>query len=231
VENFDVPGEDEFGQTFYEKTETSNSACVEGSDSKCSNHREGTGVDLKEAASGVAIGWFQTDEWLEYSVYAEKAGDYTLYVAAVSEMGGTLKFTIKDAAGNLVSETGDIVVGESGGFNDSEYGKTEGVAVKLAEGVNVIRMTCTKEYLDVDYFNLVEGVNAADNALIGQEVPPTYISVAEVEAKENSSSSSSSEELQAGTSSSGKTEKTEAIFADRINMFSNTLLVRPTRQV
>ena len=194
AENFDVPGEGDANQTYYDRNE-GNQSCVYDGEDACSHLREDTDVDLKKNGDGIVVGVFETDEWLEYSVYAAKGGSYTLYVAAVSETGGSLKFTVKDASGKVVSETDDIVVGESGGYD--EYGKTTGATVTLAEGVNIIRMTCTKQYLDVDYFNLVAGENAADDAPIGVDVEPSYTPEEEI---------SSSAGTEVKSSSSGKTD-------------------------
>lgn len=194
AENFDIPGEGDANQTYYDRNE-GNQSCVYDGEDACSHLREDTDVDLKKNGDGIVVGVFETDEWLEYSVYAAKGGSYTLYVAAVSETGGSLKFTVKDASGKVVSETDDIVVGESGGYD--EYGKTTGATVTLAEGVNIIRMTCTKQYLDVDYFNLVAGENAADDAPIGVDVEPSYTPEEEI---------SSSAGTEVKSSSSGKTD-------------------------
>ena len=207
VEYFDE-GDNEV--TYYDKS-AGNEACGATS-TECNTLREGTDVDLKKTASGAGvIGWFQTDEWLEYTVNVTKEGTYTLYVAAASSNGGKVKFTFTDANGKLVAETDDIVVtgANAEGSEDaeedySEYTKTKGVNVKLPAGKVIVRMTCTEQWIDVDYFNLAYGENAKDNAEIGQEVEPEFTPVEELENKSSSS-------------------KTEAIFADRLNLRSSTL--------
>lgn len=207
VEYFDE-GDNEV--TYYDKS-AGNEACGATS-TECNTLRQGTDVDLKKTASGAGvIGWFQTDEWLEYTVNVTKEGTYTLYVAAASSNGGKVKFTFTDANGKLVAETDDIVVtgANAEGSEDaeedySEYAKTKGVNVKLPAGKVIVRMTCAEQWIDVDYFNLAYGENAKDNAEIGQDVEPEFTPVEELENKSSSS-------------------KTEAIFADRLHMRSSTV--------
>ena len=221
VEYFDEGGE---GITYHD-TDEGNNAC-DANSTECNNLREGTGVDLKKTASGAGvIGWFANDEWLEYTVNVTKEGDYTLYVAAASSNGGKVKFSFTDENGKVVAETEDIdVSGANAGNEDaeedySEYAKTKGVNVKLPVGKVIVRMTCAQQWIDVDYFNLVYGENAKDNAEIGQEVEPEYTPVEEL----NNSSSSGDSENEVVPGASSSSEASAAILADRIHMHSNTL--------
>ena len=95
-------------------------------------------------SNGYNIGWIETGEWMNYTIYAEKEGyyDITIRIAAEGNSGGRFHFE-KD--GIAISET--IVVPQTGGWQawKSVYARN----VYLNHGKSTIRFVC-----DVEGFNL-----------------------------------------------------------------------------
>jgi hypothetical protein len=107
------------------------------------------GVDIQNtedeiSSNGYNVGWIETNEWMNYTIYAEKEGyyDITVRVAAEGNSGGRFHF---ENNGQPVSEV--ISVPQTGGWQiwKSIYLRN----VYLTHGTSTIKFVC-----DVGGFNL-----------------------------------------------------------------------------
>lgn len=166
AEDFDDPGYGAGNDSYYEDDADNHSCTDAGKEAECSKYRDGTGVDIyKKSETKTVVGYIRKGEWLEYSVNAAEAGDYTMYIAAASNGGASFGVSVNGV------ETGEVEVpaasssGEEENFDD--YNKIS-TNVALKAGVNIIRITATADWFDLDYFNLVKGKNADDDNPLGE---------------------------------------------------------------
>jgi len=166
AEDFDDPGYGADNDSYSEKDAANHSCTDEGKEAECSTYRDSTGVDIyKKGEKKIVVGYINEGEWLEYTVKAAEAGDYTMYIAAASSGGSSFKVSIngKDA-GEVEVPAATTTSSDDQNFNDYNKVKTN---VTLAAGENVIRITATADWFDLDYFNLVKGKNAEDDNPLG----------------------------------------------------------------
>jgi len=164
AEDFDDPGYGTGNDSYYEKDKDNHSCTDKGKEAECSDYRDGTGVDIyKKSETKIVVGYFNEGEWLEYSVNAAEAGAYTMYIAAASSGGSSFKVSVNG------KDAGEVTVpaATAGEENYNEYNKVK-TNVTLAAGVNIIRITATADWFDLDYFNLVKGENAVDDNPLGE---------------------------------------------------------------
>ena len=120
-------------------------------------------VDIYDKASGaVVIGYIRNGEWLEYSVNVAKDGDYTMFAAVASGGGSTFKMMLDGK--DLTSDIKVPAASDPESFD--EYSKVS-ANVSLTAGEHILRFEATADWMDVDYFNFVEGKDAKDDKPIG----------------------------------------------------------------
>jgi hypothetical protein len=151
VENFDEPGTGHGGDVKSYSDSDSEDHGAESNDGK--SYREGTGVDIYKKATGYAVGYCQSGEWLEYTVNIAEAGDYTVF-ASVATDNSTSGFTLS-VDGESVAEF--ALSGSS--FDTFEYVKAN---VELPAGEHVLRLTVTGDWFDIDYLAFARGKNVED---------------------------------------------------------------------
>ena len=155
VEDFDKPG-----QGKNEDGTDNASYGDDGTNQGDSDYRKDTGVDLYAKGTGVAAGYNNTGDWLEWTVNIAEAGDYTAVASAASNGTGTFTLSIDGKS------IGEFTV-EGSGFDAFADVKQK---VTLPAGKHVLRMDVTKEYFDIDYINFVKG-EVADNPGQGGDNP------------------------------------------------------------
>lgn len=155
AENFDVPGVGS-GNDSYSDTDASNNGD--------SDYRKGTGVDIKNAASGRAIGWFAQDEWLEYTVNVAETGTYTMYAAVASDKGATFKLSMdgKDITEGVSVPPASKKEAVEGEEDYGDYYKVS-ANVNLTKGTHILRITSVEPWFDIDYVSFFAGENAEDD--------------------------------------------------------------------
>lgn len=167
AEDFDDPGYGIGNDSYYEDDADNHSCTDAGKEAECTDYRDGTGVDIyKKSEKKTVVGYIRKGEWLEYSVNAAEAGDYTMYIAAASNGGASFSVSVNG------TEAGEVEVPAATSSSDDEqnfddYNKIF-TNVALKAGVNIIRITATADWFDLDYFNLVKGKNADDDNPLGE---------------------------------------------------------------
>lgn len=166
AEDFDDPGYGEGNDSYYEDDAENHSCTDTGKEAECSKYRDGTGVDIyKKSEKKTVVGYIKKGEWLEYSVKAAEAGDYTMFIAAASNGGASLTVSVNGVDAGEVAIPAASSTGEVENFDD--YNKIN-TNVTLKEGVNIIRITAAADWFDLDFFNLVKGKNAKDDNPLGE---------------------------------------------------------------
>ncbi|MCQ2102539.1 MAG: carbohydrate-binding protein [Fibrobacter sp.] len=153
AEDFDVPGVGKNNDSYYDKDKENHGD---------SDYRKDTGVDLyKKSGDRVVVGYIQNGEWLEYTVNAAKAGDYTMFAAVASDGGSSFSVSVdgKVVVENIEVPKADKAEGDEQNFDD--YAKVS-ANVSLTAGEHVVRVTATADWFDIDYFTFVEGKDATD---------------------------------------------------------------------
>lgn len=174
VENFDCGGE---GLTFHDS---------DAKDEGNAKYRsDNGGVDIVACTGGYALGYTAEGEWLEYTVDVKDAGEYE-YVATVSSGADNSGFSLGLVQNGKVTDlTGKIAV-PNGGTWDTYTTVTGKLKQELKSGKQVIRLTITNPYCNIDKFELkctkvgieeIHGDEAEDNVmynLTGQAVDRNY---------------------------------------------------------
>ncbi|MBR6941989.1 MAG: carbohydrate-binding protein, partial [Fibrobacter sp.] len=158
VEDFDKPGQG--------KNEDGSSNASYGDDSENhgdSDYRKDTGADLYKKATGVALGYNQEGDWYEWTVNVAKAGDYTVFASVATE-NSTSSFSLS-VDGKVAVEK---VALSGSSFDDFSNVKAN---INLPAGKHILRMDVTSSWFDIDYFNFVEGKDAADPENKGNDNP------------------------------------------------------------
>lgn len=128
-------------------------------------YRTSEGVDVVNGNGGKAIGYTNTDEWLEYTVNVTKEGYYTYEAVASSGTTGSGFRLSLNEGGNLTNITDKISVPQTGNNSWSNYTTILGrTTVKLNEGKHIIRLTITGSNCNVDKITLRHVVDV-DNKL------------------------------------------------------------------
>lgn len=138
AENFDVPG-----SGYSNKSYSDNDSENQGD----ADFRMDLGVDIVKGGTGMAIGYTNTDEWLEYTVNVKTAGKYKMTAnAASSSKGAAIAFAIDG------KDVGETVLVDSTGANWSVYQDFDVGEVELTAGTHVVRLTIAGSYTNVDWF-------------------------------------------------------------------------------
>ena len=140
--------------------------------------RTSEGVDIVNGNNGRAIGYTNTDEWLEYTVNVQQDGFYSYQAYASSGTTNSgFRLYVSDENG-LTDLTDNISVPQTGNNVWSNYTTIAGrTKIKLKKGVNVIRLTITGSNCDIDKitFKHVE-VDPTLNVSIKANPAPTTVS-------------------------------------------------------
>ncbi|MBO7606608.1 MAG: endo-1,4-beta-xylanase [Paludibacteraceae bacterium] len=127
------------------------------------NHYRKDDVDLKKISGGVAVGSFEGDEWMSYTVDVKKDGDYdvTLHLGEGNDSGS---LSVEFDESNVSFDVSVKKLGSWGTFDDVKVSKK----VSLKKGVQNMVIKNTGSWIDVDwiqfdldgYVSSVEDVNA-----------------------------------------------------------------------
>ena len=149
VEDFDKPGigknEDGTSNASYSDEDSENHGD--------SDYRKDTGVDLYKAGDGVALGYTQTGEWLEYTVDVKADGEYNIDASvAAGNSTSAFKLYIDEKA-----ITDDVSVPQTADNSWDTY-KTISVKEKVAlkAGKHVLKLEITANYANIDWIQFSE---------------------------------------------------------------------------
>ena len=139
AENYDNGGD---GVTYHD-----NDAQNQGD----ASFRTSYGVDVVTGNGGKAIGYTNTDEWLEYTVDIQKTGYYYYHaVASSGTTGSGFRLSLNTDEG-LVDITPNINVPQTASSDWSKYTTITGkTVIPLEEGRHIIRLTITGSSCNVD---------------------------------------------------------------------------------
>ena len=117
------------------------------------NHYRKDDVDLKEISGGVAVGSFEGDEWLSYTVDVQRDGDYevTLRLGEGNDSGSlSVEFDESNVSFNVSVKK----LGSWGTFDDVKLSKK----VTLKKGVQNMVIKNTGSWIDIDWIKFdIEG--------------------------------------------------------------------------
>ena len=162
VEDFDKPGvgknDDGTSNASYSDEDSENHGD--------SDYRKDTGVDLYKTADGIALGYTQVGEWLEYTVEVIADGEYSVE-ASVAAGNSTSAFKLYIDEKNITDE---VSVPQTADNKWDTY-KTIDIKDKVAlkAGKHVLKLEITANYANIDWIQFSQ---------LG-EVPP-YESIAKV---------------------------------------------------
>ncbi|SMG32048.1 sialate O-acetylesterase [Fibrobacter sp. UWB13] len=149
VEDFDKPGigknEDGTSNASYSDEDSENHGDTD--------YRKDTGVDLYKTADGVALGYTQTGEWLEYTVDVKADGEYNIDASvAAGNSTSAFKLYIDEKA-----ITDDVSVPQTADNSWDTY-KTISVKEKVAlkAGKHVLKLEITANYVNIDWIQFSE---------------------------------------------------------------------------
>lgn len=136
------------GISFYDSDDKNEGAAEDGGDDY---RQDGSGVDIvKMPNGGHAIGYTAANEWLEYTVKVEKAGNYA-YEANVASGSDAAKFhleLVKNGQSSKITSTISIPQGADW----TTYSTIDGsLSQRLEEGEQIIRLVFDGPYGNVDY--------------------------------------------------------------------------------
>ena len=149
VEDFDKPGvgknEDGTDNASYSDEDSENHGD--------SDYRKDTGVDLYKAGDGIAVGYTQAGEWLEYTVEVKAAGDYDIE-ANIAAGNGTSAFKLY-IDGKAITD--DVTLPQTA---DNAWDTYKTIPVKekvaLAAGKHVLKLEITANYANIDWIQFSE---------------------------------------------------------------------------
>ena len=149
VEDFDKPGkgrnEDGTSNDSYSDQDSENHGD--------SDYRKDTGVDLYKAGDGVALGYTQTGEWLEYTVEVKTDGEYNVEASvAAGNSTSAFKLYMDDKA-----ITDEVSVPQTADNSWDTYETiTVKEGVKLTAGKHVLKLEITANYVNIDWIQFSE---------------------------------------------------------------------------
>ncbi|SHK49430.1 protein of unknown function [Fibrobacter sp. UWB12] len=171
VEDFDKPGvgknEDGTSNASYSDEDSENHGD--------SDYRKDTGVDLYKTADGVALGYTQTGEWLEYTVDVKADGEYNIDASvAAGNSTSAFKLYIDEKA-----ITDEVSVPQTADNSWDTY-KTISVKEKVAlkAGKHVLKLEITANYVNIDWIQFS----------VPSEDPPNAIAKVRLDMAETESS-------------------------------------------
>ncbi len=161
VEDFDKPGigknEDGMSNASYNDEDSENHGDTD--------YRKDTGVDLYKTADGVALGYTQTGEWLEYTVEVKADGEYNVEASvAAGNSTSAFKLYIDEKA-----ITDEVSVPQTADNSWDTY-KTISVKEKVAlkAGKHVLKLEITANYVNIDWIQFSEPKKAEPPSAIAK---------------------------------------------------------------
>lgn len=136
AENYD---EGASGMAFYDKSE--GNKC----DSYTDYYRKGD-VDLKEISDGVAVGSFEGDEWMSYTVDVQADGEYEVTLR-LGEGNNSGSLSVEFDESNVSFDVSVNKIGDWGEFDEVKLSKK----VTLKKGVQNMVIKNTGSYIDIDW--------------------------------------------------------------------------------
>jgi hypothetical protein len=147
AEHFNCGGE---GSAFHDATPTNDAG---------STYRAGTAVDIMDIAGGRTIRYFDTGEWMEYTVNVATAGQYRFGISAAhNATPGTYRIEVD---GNDV--TGNVTVSGTGSWDTYQWFDATNT-VNLSAGQHVVRLVSVLQSYRVDKLRVMPaGGGGADD--------------------------------------------------------------------
>ncbi|WP_254842320.1 sialate O-acetylesterase [Fibrobacter sp. UWB11] len=171
VEDFDKPGigknEDGTSNASYSDEDSENHGDTD--------YRKDTGVDLYKTADGIALGYTQAGEWLEYTVDVKADGEYNIDASvAAGNSTSAFKLYIDEKA-----ITDEVSVPQTADNSWDTY-KTISVKEKVAlkAGKHVLKLEITANYVNIDWIQFS----------VPSEDPPNAIAKVRLDMAETESS-------------------------------------------
>ena len=149
AEDFDIPG----------KGSGNNSYSVGTTGKGDSDYRSGEGVNVYKKESGaIVVGYNQTGNYYQYTINVPAAAEYLVKASVAAE-----------ASGSFVFKVGDKVVSDTIVVEDDSWNKFVDVQgkIKLDAGEQILTLEVTKEYFDIDNFEILKDVCAPGSADCG----------------------------------------------------------------
>jgi hypothetical protein len=109
-------------------------------------------VDITTGNNGRAIGYTQTNEWLEYTVNVNTAGKYS-YIATVSSGLDGSGFSLSLMNGSSATTLATISVPNTGSW-DTYQTVNGSISGSLTSGQQILRITITGGYCNIDKIEL-----------------------------------------------------------------------------
>ena len=138
AEDFDNPGKGKGNNSFF----------VSSSGNGDSDYRK-VNVNFYEKNGGVVLGYNQTGNYYQYTINVPQADDYTVRVAVAA-----------DGTGAIVFKVGDGVVSDTLTYEGDSWTKYDEISGKihLEAGEQILTLEIAKEYIDIDWFEIVRDV-------------------------------------------------------------------------
>lgn len=139
AENFDDGGE---GLGYHDTTPLNNGGA---------HRREAVDMaPVEDEGGGIAVGWIEAGEWLEYSLQVEESGLYRIRARTSrgQSRNRTVRFLVDGA-----DRTGDVVVPATGDWNN--YVIVESGPIELAAGAQVLRADLASGGFNLNWIELV----------------------------------------------------------------------------
>ncbi|MBP5457797.1 MAG: endo-1,4-beta-xylanase [Paludibacteraceae bacterium] len=136
AENYD---EGASGLAYYDKSEGN----------KCddfTNHYRKDDVDLKKISDGVAVGSFEGDEWMAYTVNVEKEGEYNVTLR-LGEGNDSGSLSVEFDESNVSFDVSVKKLGDWGTFEDVKLSKS----INLKKGEQTMIIKNTGSWIDIDW--------------------------------------------------------------------------------
>ncbi len=158
AENFDRGGE---GFTFHDS---------DSNDEGSAGYRnDNEGVDIIQINGGYAIGYTANNEWLEYSVDVTQPGKYAFEATVSSGLTGS-GFSIGLVKNGQVTTIGRVNVPQTASNSWDTYKVVTGnLTSELQEGQQIIRLTITGAYCNIDKVEL-KCTSGIDETITAQPV-------------------------------------------------------------
>ena len=145
AENFDIPGKGKGNNSYL-----ANGACNNAD----SDYRDDTSVQLYKKNNGIVIGCNTTGSYYQYTINVPAAGDYNISSAVAADGTGSFVFKVGDkVVSDTLSYTGD---------SWTDFSEVQG-KIHLDAGEQILTLEVTKEYIDVDWFEIKAAGDGAES--------------------------------------------------------------------
>jgi hypothetical protein len=136
-------------------------------------YRTADSVDIiassDSAGGGYAVNYFQTGEWLAYTINVAADGDYEIAIRAANKNSTGAGF---HAEIDGVDVTGKVAVGSTGAWTSFQWFGKSGVPLKA--GTHVLKIVNDGQYFDVNQVRIAGAATPPPPPTGGDPVPPAY---------------------------------------------------------